>query len=340
MDLTFLDAVWGLNAPWRVETLGHGTNNHVMRIETSAGGRYVLRLYSNHTDEGRVDVEVQILGSLETQPLPYAVPSLVPTRQGARYARLPTADGEVLAVLTRWIAGHHPRGDDLVQAAAAGEALGRLDQAFADVRLAEPQAASTWRSYGDLAHCHPLVPEPAQAIATLPVPEAMRQRLLARYTWLTDRISDLYTRLPQQLVHEDFTPSNVLLQQTRVTGVLDFEFCSRDVRVMDLTVALSWWPVRVLGTGAEWPIIRAFTTGYARRVTPGEAELTAIPVLIDLRAFTSLIHRLGRYRQGLSSLAEVAERAQAAAVRADWLRDSGERLVDTLLACLHHTPEP
>jgi homoserine kinase type II len=337
MDLSLLDSVldsvWGLTAPSRVTVLGQGTNNLVMRIETSAG-RHVLRLYGNHADAGRVEVELQILAALEAQHLPFAVPSPVPTRLGARYARIPTADGEVLAALSTWIAGDHPHGDDLAQAEAAGAALGRLDHALAAVRLAESEAVRTWRSYGDLAHCHPLVPEPLEAIATLPVSEALRQHLVVRYTWLTEvGIPVLYTQLPQQLMHEDYAPSNVLLQDTQVSGVLDFEFAARDVRAMDLTVALSWWPVQVLGTGTEWPIIRAFTTGYARHVRLDEDELSAIPVLYELRAYTSLIHRLGRFRQGLSTMAAVVERAQSAVERADWLRDSGERLVDTLLAC-------
>jgi Ser/Thr protein kinase RdoA (MazF antagonist) len=336
-DLKYLESVvesvWGLTAPWRVTVLGQGTNNRVVRIETPAG-RYVLRLYGNHADAGRVEIELQILAALEAQHLPFAVPSPVPTRQGARYAHIPTADGEALAALSTWIAGDHPHSDDLMQAEAAGEALGRLDQALAAVHLAESEAVRTWRSSGDLAHCHPLVPEPAEAIATLPVPDALRQHLLARYAWLTeDRIPALYARLPQQLMHEDYAPSNVLLHDTRVSGVLDFEFAARDVRTMDLSVALSWWPVQVLGTGAEWPIIQAFTMGYARHVQLGQEELTAIPVLYELRAYTSLIHRLGRYRQGLSPMAAVVERAQATMERAHWLRDEGERLVDILLAC-------
>lgn len=332
MDLTFLDSVWGISAPWHAEVLGQGTNNYVVRIETAAS-RYVLRVYNNHADEGRVAVELQILATLEAQHLPFAVPSPVLTRQGARYARILTTDGEALAALTTWIAGDHPHRDDLGQAEAAGEALGRLDQALAGVRLAESEAVRTWRSYGDLAHCHPLVPDPAEAIATLPVAEELCQHLLARYAWLMERIPDLYTLLPQQLMHEDYAPSNVLVRETRVTGVLDFEFCARDVRAMDLTVALSWWPARVLGTGDEWPIIRAFAMGYARHVALGAEELRAMSVLYELRAYTSLIHRLGRYRQGLSPMPAVVERAKAAVERGDWLRASGERFVDTLLAC-------
>jgi homoserine kinase type II len=119
-------------------------------------------------------------------------------------------------------------------------------------------------------------------------------------------------------------------REARVTGVLDFEFCARDVRVMDLTVALSWWPLQALGTGKEWPIIRAFATGYARHIRLADDELAAIPALYELRAYTSLIHRLGRQRQGLSTMSAVLERAQAATDRADWLQSVGARFVDTL----------
>src|SRR5215467_8696187 len=95
MDLTFLDSVWGLTAPRRVAVLAQGTNNLVVGIETAAG-RYVLRVYGNHADEGRVEVELQILAALAGQNLSFAVPSPVSTRQGAHCARIPTPDGEVL----------------------------------------------------------------------------------------------------------------------------------------------------------------------------------------------------------------------------------------------------
>jgi hypothetical protein len=54
MDLTFLDSVWSLAAPWRATVLGQGTNSQVVRVETAAG-RYVLRLYRNHAEAGRVE---------------------------------------------------------------------------------------------------------------------------------------------------------------------------------------------------------------------------------------------------------------------------------------------
>src|SRR6185437_14354635 len=156
------------------------------------------------------------------------------------------------------------------------------------------------------------------------------QRLISGYAWLIERIPDLYATLPQQLAHEDFDPGNVLMEGTRVTGVLDFEFCARDLRAMDLTVALTWWPVRHYGTGAEWPIIAAFANGYARHITLTDVEIEALSTIFRLRAYTSLIHRLGRSRQGLSTLEEALDRAEAAIAREDWLTANGARLIETV----------
>jgi len=159
-------------------------------------------------------------------------------------------------------------------------------------------------------------------------------RLLERYDELMEEIPTLYASLPQQLSHEDYAPSNILMEGGHVTGVLDFEFCARDLGVMDITVALSWWPLSEFGSGAEWPIIEAFGSGFARQKHLTEAEVAAIPTVYNLRAYTSLIHRLGRYRQGVSGLEAVVERAHAALERHRWLAENSRRLVDTLARCL------
>jgi homoserine kinase type II len=154
----------------------------------------------------------------------------------------------------------------------------------------------------------------------------MLGRLLDDYDALLTRASPLYASLPKQLCHEDCDPSNILLEGTRVTGVLDWEFCALDLRPMDLVVALTWWPLGRFGSGEEWPIIAALLRGYALRRALSTAEVVAIPTLFQFRAYTSLIHRLGRQLQGLSPLEEVIWRAEAALERADWLSANADRL--------------
>ncbi len=153
-----------------------------------------------------------------------------------------------------------------------------------------------------------------------------RVALVREYDALCDAIPTLYAHLPRQLSHEDFDPGNILVDGSRVTGVLDFEFCAVDMRAMDLVVALTWWPVDHYGTGDEWPILAAVLAGYAQTATLGHEEISAIPTLYMFRAFTSLIHRLGRQRLGLSPMRHVEWRATAALERAEWLQANGERL--------------
>jgi homoserine kinase type II len=327
--LAALLGTWNVAAPRRLSPLAHGTNNLVLRVE-SPGADYVLRVYANHADLERLRFEHAVLSRLQAAHLPFAVPAPLLTSTGEYYARAATESGEALATLTSLIPGQPPRRDDLQQARAAGAAVALLDTALGQVEPAVAGQGVSWRSFGDLAHCHPLVPDPASALADLRVPPDARRRLVARYEWLMARIPGLYADLPQQLSHEDTDPGNLLMEGSLVTGVLDFEFCSRDLRAMDLTVALSWWPVAQFGTGDEWPIIQALAQGYAVHQRLDEAEIEATPLLFVLRGFTSLIHRLGRHRQGLSPLEAVTSRAYAALERDEWLQENGRRLVETV----------
>ena len=328
MDLDFgaLQLAWPIPGPWEWHPLTRGTNNHVLLVETPAGG-YVLRIYGNHADLDRLHFEHAVLCQLHAVRLPFAVPVPVPTVAGELHTRVVTGNSEGLAMLTAHIPGEHPRAGDLEQARAGGEALGLLDVALDDLTSLAPDDGISWRTTGDLAHCHPFVPEPHAAFRELPVSEHARQRLVQGYEWLMEHVPDAYATLPKQIIHEDFDMSNVLLDSAHVTGVLDFEFCGRDVRLMDLTVALNWWPLDYFGTGGEWPIIDALAAGYMNHVTLTDDEIASLPLLVRFRAYTSLIHRLGRYRQGLSSLESVINRAYAAVERQNWLHAHGDQLI-------------
>ena len=327
LDLTILQWAWRLPEPWQIHPLARGTNNQALRVQTPAGD-YILRVYSNHADLARLRFEQAVLAYLDGVGLPFAVPVPLSTEEGQLYARVEAGDSEGLATLTALIPGEHPSVGDHEQAFAGGAALGMLDVALAGLTSLAQDEGVNWRSSGDLTHCHPLVPDPPMAFRKLPVAEDARERLVERYEWLMVRIPTLYAALPRQIVHEDFDMSNVLLEGTRVTGVLDFEFCGRDVRVMDLAVALIWWPLAHFGTGDEWAVIRTLTEGYAHHVRLTEEEIAALPLLFQFRAYTSLIHRLGRHRQGLSSLEAVVSRVDAALEREDWLHVNGEQLVE------------
>lgn len=249
MELAALQQIWPLPGPWQAQPLSRGTNNLVLRVN-APGGSYVLRVYHNHASVERLRLEHGILATLRALDLPFAVPLPLPTRQRTLYARLPAADGDALATRAAFIPGEHPHRDDLAQAHAAGGALGALDIALAQVALHDAGSATSWRTSGDLSRCHPLVPDPLAAIAELPLLGRARQRLVRRYGPLNERVRGIYAVLPRQLLYEDCGPGNMLMQDDRVSGILDFEFRGRDLRVMDLAVAHFWWAPAGDGRGA------------------------------------------------------------------------------------------
>lgn len=326
MDLTSLRQAWPQLGMALAQPLAGGTNNLMYRFDADEGA-YVLRVSSGQVTARRLRYEYDILRQLEGFRLPFAVPTPILTAEGDIYAETQAETGLALATLTPLIPGEPPIRERLDQARSGGEALGLLDQALAAITLADPDEAMTWRAVGDLSRCHSAVPDPRAAFADIPLAQDERAALLREYDELGKTISPLYAQLPRQLSHEDFDPGNLLLEGPRVTGVLDFEFCAVDLRAMDLVVALTWWPVDLYGTGDEWPILAAVLEGYARTVTLGHAEIEAIPTLFMFRAFTSLIHRLGRQRQGLSPMRHVEWRARAVLERATWLRANGKRLI-------------
>jgi homoserine kinase type II len=332
LDPVVLSWMWPLLGPPEALTLSPmrgGTNNTLYRVTSAMPGApaYVLRLAAPHHDVPRAGLEYAVLTKLEQQGLPFSVPTPLLTMAGSSAGSAGTHDDTAIMTLTRFIPGVSPDLTNLEQAEAAGAAIGALDVALAKVALPDETVAESWRSVGRLDQITPLVPDPPAAIATLPISSEARERLQTGYAGVMARLPALHATLPRQLCHEDAATTNVLMDGARVTGILDFEFLSQDVRVTDLTVALVWWVAGVLDSGAEWPVIAALARGYGRSLRLTAPEIEAVPTLYRMRGYTSLIHRLGRQMQGLSSMEHVVARAEAALRWQEWLDANGARLV-------------
>ncbi len=118
------------------------------------------------------------------------------------------------------------------------------------------------------------------------------------------------------------------MEATTVTAVLDFEFCTFDLRALDLVVALSWWPVELLGSGQEWALISALAMGYASQIQLTADEIAALPIVLQMRSVGSLHHRMERYRQGLDSADFLRRRIAQTLWREDWLAANRAQLLE------------
>lgn len=293
----------------------HGLNNESYFVD-AAEGRFVARVYRNTADPSRVRDEHDLLGRLSVQELPFQVPMPMRTESGDTLAVLETPDGPRLAALFARIPGE-PAALDVPSARIAGRALAQVDLAMGRLDL-PVRAPATIRDV------HPLVPDPFEAIDALDLgPRATRMRDLVEQVDAThDAIAG---SLPRQIVHGDFAFINVLVEDGRVTGLLDFEFAGPDLRAADLACAMYITTVRG-GAGQRWKLLEALTAGYRRLLPLDPLEAAAVPDLMRRRSVFGLIHWIGRYRQGIASKQEPLDRAGRAVVLADWLDENAVRV--------------
>ncbi len=324
---------WPIDPPTTLTSLAGGTNNRAWLVETASAVSYVLRLMAGLTDLPRVRYEAALLAALHGTTLPFHLPLPVLTHAGDVLLPLKLNDAEqAIVTLTPFLPGHIP-ARNAANSAHAAAALAQLDAALAAIPAsALPSSEGVAHFlYGDLEHCHPLVSDPVAMVEQLLPPEEARAvtRILtqARHDWETLAAGDL----PQQVLHRDFGPGNVLMEGERVTAILDFEFAGVDRRVFDLCVAISWWPVRLMGTGQEWELIDSLGRAYTAYVPLTEEELLALPATLRMRDTTSLVYRIGRYMAGQESARLIQERAQHSLWRENWLQANRETLIEHAL---------
>ncbi|GER90363.1 hypothetical protein KDW_45250 [Dictyobacter vulcani] len=240
-----------------------------------------------------------------------------------------------MATLAPFLPGRTSERSTPERAADAGAALALLDQALASVSgYSLPKDIRTLLPFGDLAGRNLLVPDLAVALGQLPVDQEAIRQLQITLTQHMAQVDALYATLPQQLLHRDFDTSNLLIDEHGVTAVLDFEFAAPDIRVLDLSVALSWWPVSRMGTGTEWEIIDSLGRAYVSEFPLTEAELVAIPAMMRIRQFASLQHRIGRYLSGLEQDNAIQNAIKSAQWRFTWLTANQDTLIEHALKWL------
>jgi len=329
MDLAQLWQLWPIAGPWRLTSLAGGTNNLVWRADTAGGERYVLRVFADLTELARLRYEAALLLALSNAGLPFRLPVPIMTCSGESLAFLEQEAGvQTFATLSPFLPGKRPNRNDISLAPPAGAAMAALDNALAALpEIPAPAGFEPPFSIGGLLHRYAPVPDPLAAVERLPVDGDKARRIQSILALVAEQIPDLYAHLPQQLLHLDYDPANIFMQDHRVTAVFDFEFAGIDLRVIKLCVALSWWPVNLMGTGREWEMMDAFAAAYTANFPLSEEELRALPDMLRLRDAGSLVYRMARYFSGRETVATMQQRVEHSLWREAWLVANRETLL-------------
>ncbi len=325
MDPLTLWRAWPVAGPWTLSRLAGGTNNAIWRADASDGQRYALRIVRDRSQEPALRYEAQLLGELARLPLSFAVPAPIPTiSSDALYVS--DGDEACIAILTPLLPGLPPARTDLAVLPFAARALGELDLTLASLSASASLGDPFLPPMGALNRWFPLDGDPQAALDSLPLDGDGRAAMRMALELAQSTASEMYSRLPQQLVHRDFDATNILMEGSHVTAVLDFEFAAWDLRVLDLAIAMSWWPYTLLGTGREWEVIDPLGRAYMAVVPLTSEELAALPDALRLRDAVSFVHRMGRYLTGQDSLAALNSRAEVYRTRERWLVAEAETL--------------
>ena len=325
---------WPIAGPWHLSPLSGGTNNSILRADTAEGKSFVLRLIADSSHIPHILYEATLLEALSAQHPPFLLPVPLKTHYGDVFVSFQQdSETTAFAILSHLLPGTLPDRNNITIATHAGSTLARFDHALATLPTPHiPKGDQSLPTFGKLSQLHPLVSEPLLAVKQLPIETEHAKQISYLLASVMGNVDDLYNKLPQQLLHRDYDPSNILVQENQITAILDFEFAGVDLRVLEICVALSWWPVNVLGTGKEWDIIDAFGNAYIEHFPLDEEELLAFPAIWRLRDAASFVHRVGRYIVGLGTDAGIRNRVRHSLWREAWLSANQETLVQHALA--------
>jgi Ser/Thr protein kinase RdoA (MazF antagonist) len=253
---SLLDA-WAVGPALAAYAPPTGTINATLLVDTP-GGAYALRAYLRADADG-IAREHGLIAHAAHRGLPAVAPLPLPDgvtaleRSGLRYALFPHAPGQQVG---RAELGH-------AHAAAMGRCLAELHGALVD---APPQ----------LARARPLEFDRAATLALIEryLELAHGDTLLMRHLegqrhhlQANEGPAEGLESLPQQVIHGDFTETNLFFADGAVSAIIDWE--------NNYVAPRAWEVVRTLDLvfGFDPALCAAFATGYGERARLRLAEL-------------------------------------------------------------------
>ncbi|WP_182083973.1 phosphotransferase [Aureimonas sp. ME7] len=257
------------------------------RLDAADGESFVLKIANAAEDPGVAEFQNRALRHLEGAAPEVPASRLVPGLDGA-HEFLAQRDGNAhFARLLTWLPGRPLYGAPQTgtQMRALGQMLGRLARALETFHHPSEDHDIVW----DIRRAAQLVPL-THHIAD----RDLRDRVEAVFARFVTRIQPAEPGFRHQVVHNDFNPFNILVDETdpdRITGILDFGDLVATPAIYDLAVAASYQ------VGADGPplapVVELVSAYHAVHPVP-EGELDHLFDLIQTRHAMSIT--IGEWR--------------------------------------------
>jgi Ser/Thr protein kinase RdoA (MazF antagonist) len=291
-----------------IEPVPFGLSN-LTNIVKFGETRYVARVYDPQTKNARrLRFEIGLIAYLERCGLSFEVPGFLTARNCERYVVL--SNGRLGAVV-RYIQGEPPDPGRLEHAAEMGRTTGQLSAALGrsvDNSGTEPDMDMRFHQ---LDRLHPL--SGVEAVALL-------AETIAR--------SGELDVLPMQIVHHDLLMFNLLIGKSgRMTGVLDFDFASKDARALELAVCLNHL---LQFDDQSLDKVNAFLKEYTAFMTLTPAEIEALPFLMKMYYVSLLTIYIGQHASGKDVRHPFTFILEQMCRRTEWLEKNAGDFMNTV----------
>ncbi|WP_342555402.1 phosphotransferase [Paenibacillus sp. FSL R7-0652] len=347
--------LYGFTSKWQAERSKGGMNNTTFVLHTSDAD-YIMRQYETHNDQVKIAFEHGVLTALSDTAFELDVPKpVISLSNGSETTdQVPTGNQEMykenkktyqvirdhntgatkIVTLFRYLEGVNPVWDSPGQLLQLGRAAGQLSSALARLELAlEP----VYPPYYRIDEAYPLC-TPVHLLELCASPPQMLAACSGELEQLRHELPGLFEalrgmeQLPHQLVHGDVNASNVLFdREGNPSAILDFEFATWDLRVMELAVPMSDMLTMDKSEDWMWQAQASLIRGFREKVGLAGEELKAIPQLILLRSLDVVMHFISRMMEGTDEPGVAVQQIVKLKQRIDWMRQHEDRLRQLLM---------
>ncbi|MFX3635196.1 MAG: phosphotransferase [Candidatus Pristimantibacillus sp.] len=303
-----------LDSEWSIEPGESGMNNTTRMIK-AGDQRYVLRVYNNHKDKQIVDLEHEVLKALYERNPVFRTPVPVVNRNESTVTT--DQDGN-LAALYHFIPGVRPIIGNEAHIQSLGIAAARLTEVLSAITISNKPM---YQPYYLLKETYASLDE--QAIREIAATDDTLARSMAKLDSLLslrDKLStemNVIRNLPHQWIHGDLNFSNSVAVADEIIGILDFEFCTRDVRAMELAVVI----VDLITENERLALdrIQLVCQGYGSILKLTESESDSLPILMKLRMLDITLHFATRLLENLDDSTVLARMIDQAFQAIEWI---------------------
>ncbi len=289
-ELSDILSCYALGDAVSLKELRSYTNENYL-VKTSSGHSVLRVSRSAHSLEA-LTFEHRVLRHLANRGFPVATPW--PSRSGDTWA---VVSGR-LCTLTPYIEGKPFRRRHWPHLVASGHGLAlyhRLMQSYRDAgdqRDGRQDLVQWLQSTGKT----PVLSLPAGERAL----EEARRYAVACLGHLEQALAwPVSDRLRRSVIHGSLRRANLLFQEDDLVAVLDFDSCSRDVRALDVAIAIKNL-CRWSGESFDLDLaqVTAFLAAYQAEEPLSEAEVKALPLLLQVRPLRSVVSGCEQLRRG------------------------------------------